>query len=191
MKAISLLLKIAVSLCRSISSPATNNKLKNTYVCRMGRHVKADEAYFASTSGDIQRMVRALDLSTNPVDRHFLLQTLVTETYKHRRTDPVMAELCAKVAEIHLAEFPKLAQGLKKDMPNGSLPWVLTFQHFATLLTEKQDFKRAIEVCEMALRYGLDDGTKSGYRGRIQRIKKKSAQSLAGNASRDVNPPAQ
>ena len=55
------------------------------------------------------------------------------------------------------------------------LPRVPTFQHYATLLTERGQFERVIQVCESAIGFGLDDGTKGGYKGRIERIKKKAA----------------
>lgn len=148
---------------------------EGTYVTRMGQQVKAGEAFFASNSVDIPRMVAALEADSNLIDRHFLLQNLVAETYK-RRSEPEMAELCAKVAEMHLAELPRIIPALKKDM-GGEVPRISTFQHFATLLTERGEYERAISVCEDALRRQLHDGTKGGYQGRIERIKKKAAQS--------------
>lgn len=60
-------------------------------------------------------MVAALELKTNEIDRHFLLLGIVTESYK-RRSDPKMAELCARVAEMHISEFPKIAGPLKREM---------------------------------------------------------------------------
>ena len=50
-----------------------------------------------------------------------------------------------------------------------------TFQHYATLLTERGEFDRAIQVCESAIGFGLDDETRGGYEGRIERIKKRAA----------------
>jgi hypothetical protein len=110
-------------------------------------------------------------LQTNPIDGHHLLLGIVTETYR-RRSDPAMASECARVSEMHLAEFVTLEPALKADF-EGTLPRVPTFQHYATLLTEQGDFERAIWVCELAKYYGLQDGTKAGFDGRIARIRKK------------------
>lgn len=55
------------------------------------------------------------------------------------------------------------------------LPRVSTFQQYATLLAERGEFQRAIRVCESAICFGLDDGTKKGYEGQIERIKKAAA----------------
>lgn len=146
-----------------------------TWILRDGKSVPADEAFFAWTSQDLTRMLSALEVKTNKIDRHFLLMAIVSETYKHR-SDPEMAQTCARVAEMHIAEFPQIAGPLKKDM-DGVLPRVTTFQHYATLLTEQSKFDRAIEVCETAIRFELHDGTKSGFEGRINRIKKQQKKS--------------
>lgn len=140
------------------------------YTERLGKIVRTDEAFDAWTSGELGRMVAALDKKTNKIDRHFLLMGIVEATYKQRRS-PEMAELCSQIAELHLAEFPSMVKALKKDM-GGVLPRVPTFQLYATLLAERRQHPRAIEVCEQAISYKLHDGTKSDFAGRIARIKK-------------------
>lgn len=147
-----------------------SNAESRTYVTRQGQSVEADDAFHAWTSGSLNEMIDALERKTNLIDRHFLLMSIVDQTYKNR-SDPENAELLRKVAEIHLAEFPKIKPALKKEM-DGILPRVTTFQKYATFLTDKGEYEKAIEVCEQAIAYGLHDGTKSGFEGRIDRIKK-------------------
>ena len=142
-----------------------------SYMLRFGKFVPTDEVRDAWVSGDLDRMLRAIGLHTNPIDRHHLLLGIVKETYR-RRSEPAMASECARVSEMHLAEFETLAPALRADL-EGTLPGASTFQHYATLLTEKGDFERAIWVCELAKYYGLEDGTKGGFDGRIARIRKK------------------
>jgi hypothetical protein len=137
---------------------------------RFGQFIPTDEVRDAWVSGDLERMLRAASLQTNLVDRHFLLSGIVKETYK-RRAEPELAALCAQYSEQHLAEFQTIAPALKADM--GTLPRVPTFQYYATLLGEQGDFERAIWVCELAKYYGLEDGTKAGFDGRMARIRKK------------------
>jgi len=141
------------------------------WVVRQGEALEADEVFDAWTSGSLDQMLAAMEKPTNPIDRHFLLLQIVEHTYKNR-TDPEMADLLAATAEKHIQEFPGIAPKLKEDM-HGILPRVPTYQHYATLLTERGEYAQAIEVCEEALRLGLHDGTKSGFEGRIERIKKK------------------
>lgn len=144
------------------------------YVLRNGELTAAEDNFQAWTSGNLDDMLSAAQSDTNLIDRHFLLQSIVAETYK-RREDEKFRGLCVEYSEKHINEFSnKIATALKDDM-DGYLPRVSTFQYYATLLTELGDFKRAIEVCENAISYGLSDGTKSGFQGRIDRIKKKAS----------------
>ena len=149
-----------------------NADAATSYVEREGKWIPADEAFAAWMSADLGRMLEALTVDTNAIDRHFLLMGIVKETYR-LRADPSMADKCAEVAQLHIDEFPVIAPALERDM--GFLPGASTFQQYATLLTERGEFDRAIQVCEKAIAYGLDDGTKGGYEGRIERIKKKAA----------------
>ncbi|UYG09090.1 hypothetical protein [Halomonas sp. M4R1S46] len=132
--------------------------------------MRADEVFEARTSDDLERMKKARSQKTNPIDRHFLLMGIVEKAYK-KRSDPDMVKLCSETAEQHIREFPDIAPALRQDM-DGILPNVTTFQTYAKLLQERGEYSRAIEVCEEAMRYGLHDGTKSGFEGRIERIKK-------------------
>lgn len=149
------------------------NKEKNTgIVFRQGKAIATDDSFSAWTSGDLDKMLVAAKKDTNPIDRHFLLQSIVSETYK-RRDERKYRDLCIEFSEKHIGEFKNdIGKALKVDF-GGEFPRISTFQHYATLLTELGDYDKAIEVCKIAISYNLDDGTKSGYEGRIERIEKK------------------
>lgn len=147
-----------------------------SYTTRLGKSVKTDKIFDAWTSGDLKKMLKVVNLQTNPIDRHFLLQNIVSETYKDRKNNS-SRELCKKYASLYLEEFENIAPALKKDM--GELPKITTFQNYATVLTEDKEYDKAIEVCKKAIQYNLHDGTKSGYEGRIERIKKKANKTTA------------
>lgn len=129
------------------------------------------EVFHAWTSGDLEKMLETTECRSNSVDRHFLLLKIVEATYKQRKT-PAHRRLLFEYGRTHLREFEGLAPQLRAEF-DGKLPVVPTFQFLATALTEDGKFDEAIEVCELALQYGLIDGTKSGFEGRISRIKKK------------------
>ena len=135
----------------------------------------ADEAFFAWTSGDLDRMLAALSVKTNPIDRHFLLMGIVGAAYKKRR-DPAARRTCLDVGRLHLKEFADIAPSLQQEM-GGQLPRVTTFAYLATVLAEDGSFDDAIKVCEAAIGHGLHDGTVSGFAGRIERIRKKARRS--------------
>lgn len=156
--------------------------MTQSFTIRAGKAVPADEAFKAWTTGDLPRMLRALNTKTNPIDRHYLLMGIVEQTYK-RRSEPRMATECARVAELHLSEFAVLAPPLKQD--TGFLPRVTTFQNYAMLLTEQSRFDDAIDVCNRGLAFGLHDHTQSGFEGRIKRIEKLRAQKAQQDAQAD------
>lgn len=143
------------------------------YTIRHGEPVETDAVFDAWTSGDLAQMRAALSEKTNLVDRHFLLMSLVDQSYRHRKDDPELEKLCAEISEQHIQEFPEIKPALAKSL-GGILPRVTTFQKYSTLLTEQNSFDRAVEVCEVAISHGLHDGTKGGFEGRIERIKRKA-----------------
>ena len=108
------------------------------------------------------------------IDRHYLLLSVVTETYKARSTVPEMRDVCERTAWQHLAEFPKLANALiaqdKECGGTGRLPRVPTFRHLATLLAENGEYDKAVEVCEQAISFGVPNGTEGGFEERVARI---------------------
>lgn len=144
---------------------------EDSFTVRQGKVAKTDESFNAWTSGDLDRMMQATKKKTNPVDRHFLLSRIVEETYK-RRNDSEIRKLCKEFSEKHINEFPNLSPYLKKEFDN-RLPRIPTFQKYSTILTEDKQFQEAIKVCEIAIKNELEDGTKSGFKGRIEKIKRK------------------
>ena len=73
-----------------------------SYVIRNGRAVEADESLNAWTSRNLDEMIKAAETDTNPIDRHFLLQTIVDETYK-RRDEEKFRDLCIEFSEKHIS----------------------------------------------------------------------------------------
>jgi hypothetical protein len=107
--------------------------------------------------------------SGRPIDRHFLLQGIVKETYR-RRNDPEMRRLCIETGKTHLAEFSGIGPALCVDM-GGTLPRVPSIAWLATALAEIGRIEEAVEMCEAAVRLGLEDGTKDGYAGRAAKLR--------------------
>ena len=142
-----------------------------TYVMRNGESTEADAVYFAWTSGDLDAMYRVIDTETNPTDRHFLLMGIVQETYKRRYDNPKFSVQCEEIAWQHIHELPAMENHLI-EIGGGKLPQIPTFKILATLLTERGEFTKAIEVCQKALDLGLTDGTKGGFEGRIKSIQR-------------------
>ena len=141
-----------------------------SYHMRQGVLVESDERHKASISCDYNQMLKQLYKKGDAIDTHFLYLHLVIHAYD-RREEPEMRALLKKLATEHIEIFGSLRDLLLKEF--GKLPHVPTFQHLATVYTEDGEYEKAIEVCEKAIAFGLNDWTKSGYAGRIERIRKK------------------
>jgi hypothetical protein len=156
------------------SSSAGIASVPKRYIWRDEQLTEADSVFDAWTSGDLKAMLAQLKQNTNMIDRHFLLMNIVGQAYKNRG-DKQLRTICHQVAQMHIKEFPNIKTALEKDL--GTLPRVPTFQQYATILTEEERFSEAIAVCEAAIKFGLSDGTKGDFQGRIEKIKKKEIKS--------------
>jgi len=122
---------------------------------------------------DLESIIAKLSNEQEPLARHFLFQEIVENAYKHRADDR-QRSLFIHYAEMHVDEFDKIVPDLKEKF--GDSPKAITFQYLATILTEDGYFQKAVDICDLALKYGLHDGTKTGYKGRIKRIQRKANQ---------------
>lgn len=151
----------------------------------------------------LEERLAELPQCTDPIDRHFHMQNIVTETYA-KRSDPEMRRLCIETGMAHLNEFPSMIEQLREGPATSTLrtmrpevaqllleeedfrasleaeasnprelPIVDSFAKLATVLAEDGKVDVAIGVCRTAAKLGLQDGTKSGYLGRAERIAKK------------------
>lgn len=143
------------------------------YINRDGISIPADKVFEAWTSNDLNKMISVLDKNTHPVDRHYLLQGIISETYKQRKNKDKLI-ICRNICEIFLNEWPKLADALGRGYGR-QLPRILVFPYYATILAEAGENDKAITVCEIAIEYKLNDGTKSGFKGRIERLLKQKS----------------
>lgn len=124
----------------------------------------------AELPSELAQPVADLEKTKDPLARHRLYQQITENSYKNRN-DAGWRQISKTFSKQHIAEFADIAKPLKKAN-GGSLPQVLTFQNYATLLAEDGQYGDAIDVCEKALEFGLDDKTKTGFEGRLDRIRK-------------------
>lgn len=130
-----------------------------------------DEVYHAAFSGDLNQMLNVTELKTTLINRHFLLQAIVSESYKLRKEEKYK-NISINFSEKYIDEFPQFIQPLKTKFGE-SLPRISVFQNYSTLLMELGEYEKAIKACEFAISYDLKDGTKGGFQDRILRINKK------------------
>lgn len=119
----------------------------------------------------LEAIAEPLDGEKDPLVRHKVLSQLTEKSFKHRKDDEYR-DACIHFSTLHIQEFDQILEPLK-EATGGSLPQVMTFQNYANLLLEEGHFDDAVEVCEKALKFGLDDKTQTGFEGRIKRIRAK------------------
>ena len=116
-------------------------------------------------------MLAAIKIESDPDVRHQLLIRIIEKTYKERH-QPAMQKIFFRFAAIHLNELPQLLPALTAKS-KGHLPNIITFKLLAIALEELSRYEEAIKVCEQAIQTGMSDGTKTGFDGRIKRLRKK------------------
>lgn len=107
------------------------------------------------------------------VDQHFYLQTTAEVYYSQRDIRQNAKDLCEKYALLDVELFPKYRKPLEKELK--CLPRIKTFQRLIIMYEKDQRYDDAIKICKLALRYGINDNTKDGFKGRIEKIEKKAA----------------
>jgi hypothetical protein len=122
-------------------------------------------------SDDMDQMLKAAKTDLDPADRNQLLTDIVAKAYKERK-DLKMRKIFHRFARIHVEELPKLAPALK-EQHGGELPPIPTFKDLAIALEEEKRYDEAVSVCEQAVAFDVEDGTKTGFTGRIERLRKK------------------
>lgn len=113
-------------------------------------------------------LLEALDREDgSATSTHFTYNELIDVYYKQRddREDAIekCIEYCKKDVEIadeFVAEF-------------GEVPRIPSFKRLAIIYERQERYADAIAVCDQALEIGTTDGTKGGFEGRKDRLRKK------------------
>lgn len=100
------------------------------------------------------------------VKKHEILNELLEVYYKQRSEREDAIAKCITICEKDISLAPHIIVK-EKDMPS--------FKRLAIILENERKYEEAIRIAELALSYGLSDGTKGGYEGRIEKLKTKLA----------------
>jgi hypothetical protein len=124
-------------------------------------------------SDDIDKMAVALDRVSDPLSRHQLLSVMMMRVYPERG-DADSRKKLYRFGKIYLDEFDRLAPELQKQAAPDPMA-VPAFKCLAIAMEEDRRYQEAVDICKLALKWNLDDGTKTGYAGRLARLQKKEA----------------
>lgn len=106
----------------------------------------------------------AVKREKSPEKKHEILNELIDVYYKQRMEREDVLSKCLDVCQKDILLAPQLVEK-DKDFPS--------FKRMAIILENEQKYEEAIKISELALTYGLSDGTKGGYAGRIEKLKTK------------------
>jgi tetratricopeptide (TPR) repeat protein len=104
------------------------------------------------------------------IARHETLLVVVAECYKQRKNNHYL-QFGQRFAEAYPQLYRESLAALQKADPKAELKGV-GFMQLSTLCTDSGHYELAIDLCQQALELGLDDGTVTGFDGRIKRIEK-------------------
>ncbi|GAB6144742.1 hypothetical protein [Desulfocicer niacini] len=116
--------------------------------------------------------MESLSDKVDPWEWHSVYMRGIEDAYKKRSTDPRMIDIVVIYGERYIEHFPRVKSTIFEHL--GDSPRVVSvFKHLAIVLDEIQAYDDAIKVCNTAIDHGLEDGTRTGFIGRIKRISHK------------------
>lgn len=143
---------------KSIDAPQT----------RISSKERVDQAL---VSGNVDYMILTLDKTRDPILRNALLGHIIAEYYRQRDDDDAK-EAFYRYARLHVDEIPGVLEAMEKngqDRPDR----IETLRMIAIAMEQDGRYDEALEMCHMALSFGMQNGTKTGFEGRIERIIRK------------------
>lgn len=99
-----------------------------------------------------------------PFALHQIYNLLIDTYYKQRDVNPNAVKQCVAICKKDIKLAPVITKE-KQEVPS--------FKRLAIILESQGDYKGAIEVSKAALNLGIEDGTKSGFQGRIEKLESK------------------
>lgn len=130
----------------------------------------------ALASGDVGVMTSTLEETEDLLLKDALLGHIVADHYRNR-DDPPSRKAFYRYAVMHIELAPKILDAREQSY-SGKPEQFDSFRMIAIAMEEDEHYNAAIDVCRRAVPLGLDDGTKTGFEGRIARLtKKKNLQS--------------
>ncbi len=139
---------------------------------RMPGHDKEDDSSTGPDDAD-REDEKSLETESDPWQRHLLYLQKIEDAYRGRRASMDDRKTAIALSRQYLSEFPDLRPAVFDRMQDQDPIVIPVFKMLAIMLEEEEAYDQAEEVCRTALANGVEDGTKTGFEGRIKRIRKK------------------
>ncbi|WP_431785699.1 hypothetical protein [Paenibacillus lactis] len=110
----------------------------------------------------------------DPYELHFVYNGFIKLYFKHRNTALDSEEKLILICQLDIDLFPDFREAWFTQNPTYNfLPRIPSFQKLIQIYERKHRIDEAIVICKLAIHYDLDDGTKGGFTGRLQKLEKK------------------
>jgi hypothetical protein len=114
----------------------------------------------------------SLDTVTDPEERHRLYTRQIETAYRNRRISEEDLYTAMTLSTQYVEEFDSLKQAVLDTMEETDRI-VPVFRMLAIMLEEARAYDQAVDICRQAQAHGIEDGTRTGFEGRIKRLMKK------------------
>lgn len=105
------------------------------------------------------------------LDAHYFWQNAAECFYKQRDERSDALELTIKFCLKDIDMFPNYVELMRKEFD--TIPRITTFQRLVIFYEKNEQYDKAIDICNLAIKYELTDSTKGGYLSRLEKLKKK------------------
>lgn len=132
-----------------------------------------ENAEEALAAGDLTRLTTALEKACDPILQDVLLARIVAIHYR-QRSEQKCREAFYRYAVRHIEMAPILLEAMAqagKDRPER----IESYKMLAIAMEEDGRHSEAIALCKSALSLGLENGTKTGFEGRVKRLERKKS----------------
>jgi len=122
---------------------------------------------------------KAFNNQDDPYQLHFVYNGFIKLFFKHRNLVPDAEDKLITICKLDIELFPKFREAWFARNPDYKhLPRIPSFQRLIQVYEDRNQLDEAIRICELAIHYGLDDGTKGGFEARMKRLRKKQSQAI-------------
>jgi hypothetical protein len=138
--------------------------------------MESSDLHKAPDSTPLQQENHFLDTVTDSGERHRLYTRLIETAYRNRRESEEDLNTAMTLSTQYVDEFDSLKQAVVETMEEGDRI-VPVFRMLAIMLEDARAYDQAVDICRQAQAHGIEDGTRTGFEGRIKRLMKKKEQS--------------
>jgi tetratricopeptide (TPR) repeat protein len=113
------------------------------------------------------------------IDLHFSYNRYIEMYYKQRDKGEYYLNKCIEYCKRDLKILPFFLGEWLKEFGQ-PLPRILAIDRLRIIYEKQEKYQDATNICKLALKYGLEDNTKEGYKGHIERLNKKMSKEKKG-----------